>query len=193
LAGLDSAGIDRLAARAQGLRILGTIELSRGKRDSARRQFDAAARILGIPGGGEERPNAAIPETLEVAALRTARAAAADSPDAYPAAVADCETALAIVQKVFGERAANHPLTARYMDALARIDIRRGKLLAAEPLLRQALAIDEKSLPKDHPAIAAVLEDLGETLDKSGRADEGRGFAARAKELREGRTATEKP
>jgi hypothetical protein len=193
LAGLDSAGIDRLAARAQGLRILGAIELSRGKRDSARRQFDAAARIVGISAGGEERRNSATPETLEVAALRIARAAAADSPEDYPAAVADCETALVIVQKAFGERAANHPLSARYMDALAQIDIRRGKLLAAEPLLRQALAIDEKSLPKGHPAIVTVLEDLAETLDKSGRADEGRGFAARAKELRAGRAAAEKP
>jgi tetratricopeptide (TPR) repeat protein len=183
-----------LAARAQGLRILGTIELSRGKRDSARRQFDAAARVLGISAdGGEEGGNPATPETLEVAALRIARAAAAGSPEDYPATVADCETALAIVQKAFGERAANHPLSARYMDALARIDIRRGKLLAAEPLLRQALAIDEKSLPKDHPAIVAVLDDLAETLDKSGRSDEGRGFAARAKELRERRAAAEKP
>ena len=117
----------------------------------------------------------------------------ADSPKTYSAAVTDCEAALAIVQRVFGERAAKHPLTARYTHALARIDIRRGKLLAAEPLLRQALAIDESALPKDHPATVAVLEDLANVLDKSGRADEGRAFADEAKQQRADRAAAEKP
>jgi hypothetical protein len=193
LAGLDSAGLERLAARAQGLRILGTIELRRDNRDKAERQFDAAAQMLGISTGGPDEPHAAAqPETLEVAALRVERAALADSPETFSTAVADCEAALASAQRVFGERAANHPLAARYTHALARLDIRRGKLLAAEPLLRQALAIDENVLPKDHPATVAVLDDLAEVLDKSGRADEGRAFADQAKQRRADRAAAEK-
>jgi tetratricopeptide (TPR) repeat protein len=193
LAGLDSAGPERLAARAQGFRILGTIELHRDKRDSAGRQFDAAARLLGLPTGGpDEVHTAPPPETLEVAALRAGRTALADSAETYSAAVADCEATLAIVQRVFGERAAQHPLTARYAHDLARLDIRRGKLLAAEPLLRQALAIDERALPKDHPATVSVLDDLADVLDKSGRADEGRAFADEAKQRRADRAAAEK-
>lgn len=190
LAGLDFAGLDRTTTRANGLRVLGTIEVSGGHLQTARQQFDAAARILEPAAQLDERQTEPPLETLGLAALKAARASAAESPEAYPAAIADCEAAIAIVQKVLGSRAPHHPLTAHYQHVLAKIDIRRGKLLAAEQLLRQALAIDEAALPKNHPATIAVLDDLAQTLEQSGRPDEGRAMADRAKALRAGRTSS---
>ncbi|HKD37108.1 MAG TPA: tetratricopeptide repeat protein, partial [Pirellulales bacterium] len=190
LAGIEVTGVDRTAAKAQGLRVLGTIEVRRGHRQTARQQFDTALKIIEPPARSDEMQIDSHPETLDLAALVAARASAADSPETYTAAIADCERAVAIVERVFGPRAAHHPLTARYEHVLAKIDIRRGKLLAAEQLLRQALAIDEAVLPKDHPATVAVLDDLATTLKQTGREQEGRAFADRAKKLKGGGAST---
>jgi tetratricopeptide (TPR) repeat protein len=167
------------------------IEVGRGQLQNARQQFDAAAKILEPPARPAEKQGDSSPGSIELAALRAARALTADSPETYPAAIADCEAAIAIVQNVLGPRGANHPLTAQYEHVLAKIDIRRGKLLAAEQLLRQALAINEAELPKYHPATVAVLNDLAQALEQSGRAEEGRAMADRAKELRANFPATE--
>ena len=43
-----------------------------------------------------------------------------------------------------------------------------GEYSAAEPLYRQALAIDEKALGPDHPLVATVLSNLGELLQAKG-------------------------
>jgi hypothetical protein len=186
LAGLDFSALGHTAAYAHGLRVLGTIDVSRGRLQDARQPFDAAAKILEPAARPEDNQHPAPPETLDLAALRAARASAADSPETFPAAIADCDGAIAILQRVVGERAARHPLTARYEHVLAQIDIRRGKLLAAEQRLRQALAIDEAALPKTHPATLSVLDDLAKTLEQSGREEEGRAIADRAKKVRGG-------
>ncbi|HEV3417213.1 MAG TPA: tetratricopeptide repeat protein [Pirellulales bacterium] len=189
LAILDQAGLEQVADRAQAMRILGVAYLRQSKRELAQRQFDASAKIVGLPAApaGGESNDQHIPETLEVAALRAARAELAADPQTYPSAADDCEAAIAIVQTKFGDRAANHPLLAEYVRDLARVRVREGKPLAAEPLFRQSLAIDERALPADHPAILAALDDLATVLDETAQADEAKRLADRAKQLRAGR------
>ncbi|HEV2968359.1 MAG TPA: tetratricopeptide repeat protein [Pirellulales bacterium] len=186
---LDQAGLEQVVARAQGLRVLGIVFLRQRKRDLAQQQFEAAAKIVGLPAapaGGESHDEHSS-ETLEVAALRAARAELADDPQSLPAAAADCEAAMAIVQRQIGDQAASHPLMAEYLRDLARVHVRQGKPLAAVPLLRQSLAIEDRALPPDHPAIIATLDDLASALDKTAQADEAKRLADRAKQLRAGR------
>ncbi len=185
---LEASGIDRPSARADAHTRLGTIAVKKGDREDARRQFDEAGKLLGVTRGdsdGERQDDSTHIETLAVAALRAARAQLADSPDGYAAAASDCQAAIAIVERTFGSRAANHPLLADYLYDLGMIDVRRERLLAAEPLLRQALAIREKVVPENKPPLIAVLNALAGVLEKSGRGDEARRFAARVKELHE--------
>lgn len=184
LVGLEVAGLESPAARADALRLLGVIALEDGRRDDAQRQFDAAAKQLGIDADDAGQRREPTADLLAVAALRAARARLADSPQEYANAIADCEAAIAIVQNVFGPQAANHPRLAQYLYELATIDMRRDKLLAAEPLLRQALEIRERVVPDDKRRLAEVLEALAGVLEKSGRSDEARTFADRARHVR---------
>jgi tetratricopeptide (TPR) repeat protein len=54
------------------------------------------------------------------------------------------------------------------MDNLAKLLRKKLDYAAAEPLLWQALAIDEKAFGSDHPKVAAVLNDLGLVLRDKG-------------------------
>ncbi len=54
----------------------------------------------------------------------------------------------------------------------------------AEPLYRRSLAIWEKALGPEHPAVATSLENYAALLRKIGRADEATETEARAKVIR---------
>jgi Tfp pilus assembly protein PilF len=53
-----------------------------------------------------------------------------------------------------------HPSVATDLDNLAMLLWDKGDPAAAEPLLRRALAIDEKALGPNHPATRRVRKDL---------------------------------
>ncbi len=61
----------------------------------------------------------------------------------------------------------------------------RGRHTEAESLFRRALAILEKSVGPDHPAIAETLNHLATLFVKTGRWEEAAGLAARARAIRE--------
>lgn len=56
--------------------------------------------------------------------------------------------------------------------------------MAAEPLYRRTLAIDEKALGPEHPNTAACCENYAALLDKMGRAAEAAALRQRAAAVR---------
>jgi tetratricopeptide (TPR) repeat protein len=69
----------------------------------------------------------------------------------------DYRQALVINQSWYGPE---HPDSAMMMAAVGQSLVYQGKLDEAAPLLQQALAIQERILPKTHPQIAQVLNQL---------------------------------
>ncbi len=54
----------------------------------------------------------------------------------------------------------------------------------AEPLIKRALAIEEKALGPEHPDVAQSLENYAALLRKTGRSAEAAKMEARAKAIR---------
>ena len=73
----------------------------------------------------------------------------------------------------------------RSLDSLARLYHEQGRYADAEPLYGRALAIEEKSLGQDHPALAERLEIHANLLQKMERGDEAVALATRAKAVRQ--------
>jgi len=61
---------------------------------------------------------------------------------------------------------------------------KQGKYAEAEPLYKRSLAIDEKALGPNHPAVATDLENYAALLCKTKRVAEGKKLEARAKTIR---------
>ena len=60
----------------------------------------------------------------------------------------------------------------------------RPRQAEAEPLIKRSLAIREKALGQEHPAVAQSLENYARLLRKTGRSDEVAKLEARAKAIR---------
>jgi serine/threonine-protein kinase len=63
----------------------------------------------------------------------------------------------------------------RYAESLLKLGLlkgERGELAQAEQLTREALAIDRRHLPPDHPAVSDAMTGLGFMLDRQGRYEE---------------------
>ncbi len=60
----------------------------------------------------------------------------------------------------------------------------QGRYAEAEPLLKRALAIREKTLGPEHPRVATTLENYAALLRKTGRTTEAAKLEARAKAIR---------
>jgi tetratricopeptide (TPR) repeat protein len=67
---------------------------------------------------------------------------------------------------------------------LALLYQREGQYIEAEPLLKRALEIRERTLGPEHADVAATLEDYAMLLRETGRAAEAEVYAARAKAIR---------
>ncbi len=78
------------------------------------------------------------------------------------------------------------------LNSLARLYGDQGKYAEAEPLVKRALAIQEKALGPQHPNVAQGLENYAALLRKTGRTAEADKMEARAKAIRDKR-AKEKP
>ena len=67
---------------------------------------------------------------------------------------------------------------------LARLYQDQGRYAKAKPLYKQALAITEKALGPEHPAVATVLENYAMLLRETGRDTKAANLEARAKAIR---------
>jgi tetratricopeptide (TPR) repeat protein len=178
---LDGNQLGKQPATARALRIAGLAALRQGNRDLAQRDLEQAATILAPPA---ELPDGYPPAALESAALAAARGELAVVLETYSAAEADYERALKLVDEMFGERAAQHPLRAEYLVGLARLRVRQGKLSDAVTELEAALAIREKALPQGNAETVATLEELAGLLEKSGRPADAAARRSEAEQLR---------
>jgi tetratricopeptide (TPR) repeat protein len=68
---------------------------------------------------------------------------------------------------------------------LALLYYSQRKYEEAEPLLKRALEIKEKTLGSEHPAVALGLENYAVLLHKLNRGPEAEKLEARAREIRE--------
>ena len=66
------------------------------------------------------------------------------------------------------------------LNNLARLLQDTNRLAEAEPLMRRALAIDEKSYGPDHPNVAIHLNNLAQLLQDTNRLDEAQPLMRRA-------------
>ncbi len=70
------------------------------------------------------------------------------------------------------------------LNNLALLYKAQGRYAEAEPLYKRSLAIDEKALGPEHPAVATSLENYAALLRKTGRGAEAENKEARAKAIR---------
>ena len=73
-----------------------------------------------------------------------------------------------------------HPNVATDLNNLAAIAQATNRLAEAEPLMRRALAIDEKSYGPDHPDVATGLNNLAQLLQATNRLAEAEPLMRRA-------------
>ena len=76
-----------------------------------------------------------------------------------------------------------HPVVATSLNNLATLYVDQGRYAEAEPLLKRALGIMEKTAP-NHPNLATLLDNLAELYTNMGRDDEAEKLLARAKRIR---------
>ena len=84
----------------------------------------------------------------------------------YSEVIVVSEKALKVANETYG---ADHPNTAKSMDALANVYNHLGKFKDAESLYCQALAIKEKTLGKDHQDVATSMNSLAQLHRIMGR------------------------
>ena len=78
------------------------------------------------------------------------------------------------------EQIKDEPLLASALNDLARLQLTNGQFNQAEPLMRRALAIDEKSFGPDHPTVAIPLNNLAQLLKATNRLAEAEPLMCRA-------------
>jgi len=83
--------------------------------------------------------------------------------------------------------------TARLMNNLGQLLDAKARLDEAEPLMRRALAIDEKSLGPEHPNVATDLNNLAQLLQATNRLDEAEPLMQRALAIDENSLGPEHP
>ncbi len=173
-------------AMARALRIAGLAALRQGNRDLAQRDLEQAARLLGSSTEPSEKlPSDGLPPAaLESAALAAAQGELAVVLETYSAADTDYECALKLVDEMFGDRAAQHPLRADYLVGLARLRVRQGNLSDAVTQLEAAVSIRERALPVGNPDTIAAVEELAKVLEKAGRSADSARRRAEAEQLR---------
>ena len=71
------------------------------------------------------------------------------------------------------------------LNNLAELYRAQGHCADAEPLYRRALAIREKALGSEHPAIAQILENYAALLRDAGRSAEDAAIEVRGKTIRD--------
>ena len=165
---LEENELGHQPAMARALRIAGLAALRQGNRDLAQRDLEQAARLLGPSTEPSEKlPSDGLPPAaLESAALAAAQGELAVVLETYSAADTDYERALKLVDEMFGDRAAQHPLRADYLVGLARLRVRQGNLSDAVTQLEVAVSIRERALPVGNPDTIAAVEELAKVLEK---------------------------
>ena len=86
------------------------------------------------------------------------------------------------VKEVLGQ---DHPDVATSLNNLAQVYVVQGRDADAIPLLERSLAIQEKALDPEHPALRRTLVLLGDVYRRLGRAEEAFITDVRARMLRE--------
>ena len=97
------------------------------------------------------------------------------------------------VRLTTARRGAEHPMVATVLGNLAEVLVDLGRPSEAEPLYRQALAIDERSPESENPALATSLNDLAEPLRTTNRMSEAEPLYRRALEIDERTLGREHP
>jgi tetratricopeptide (TPR) repeat protein len=181
---LEDAGLGASRSAADALRISGLALLRQGNRENAERQFDRAMKLLRpLKENPSSESSVALPATPEFAALLAAEGELAGELQNYTAATDDYRQALDELDKLFESQAANHPLRADYLHALAMLLVREKKPAEAKPLLEESLAIDRRVLAPGHPATVMVMEDLASLLEKIGSTEQAAKLRNEAKQL----------
>lgn len=178
---LEENELGKRPAMARALRIAGLAALREGNRDMAQRDLEQAANLLPP---ASEPPDGLPPAGLDSAALAAAQGELAVVLETYSAAEADYERALKLVDAMFGDRAAQHPLRAEYLVGLARLRVRQANLPDAVTQLEAAVAIREKALPPRNPDTIAAIEELAKVLEKAGRTADSARRRSEAEQLR---------
>jgi tetratricopeptide (TPR) repeat protein len=80
----------------------------------------------------------------------------------------------------------DHPNVATNFNNLASLYRVQGQYAQAEPLYKQALAIDEKSLGPNHPGVATVLWNMAQLYQEMGKEEEARVILKRVAQIRAG-------
>jgi tetratricopeptide (TPR) repeat protein len=182
---LDRAGLSDSRSAADALRISGLAALRQGNREQAERQFDRAMKVLRP--SDESHPTQQ--SSPELAAMFAAQGELAGDLRNYTASVDDYHQALDQLAQLFDTRAAEHPLRAEYLHALAMLLAHDEKPIEAKPLLEESLAIDRRALPADHPSTISVMEDLATVLEKAGSKAAAENLRTELKRLRAGQPA----
>ena len=85
---------------------------------------------------------------------------------AYDQALAKANEAVALAERLYGTT--DHPTAAAELKFVVQVLRAAGRSAEAEPLIRRALAIDEKALGPDNPAVALDIQILaGVLIDKT--------------------------
>jgi tetratricopeptide (TPR) repeat protein len=182
---LADAGLNASRPAADALRIGGLAALRQGNRELSERQFDRAQKLL--------RPaddNHPVPASPELAALLAAQGELAGDLQNYTEAADDYRQAIEQLSQMFESRAANHPLRAEYLQALAKLLVREERPTEAKPLLEESLTIDRRALPPAHAATISVMADLAAVLEKTGSKSQAEELRKQAKQLRAQRSVT---
>ncbi len=133
----------------------------------------------------EKQKRRAIPKQSQIDALN-AQVAQLRQAGKTDEAIAVAKQALNLTQRRHGR---NHVATAAALTTLAELLIAKESYAQAEPLLKRALAIREKS--KDSKEIAQALDNLAELYEKQGQKDQAKQLADRAVVLRGGQVPAE--
>ena len=140
---------------------------------------------------------------LAIAAqVRTVEAQVGDDPKALNKQVMELHRqgkygeALPLAKQYVEAIGARHGKTIRYVSALnnfAQLLLATNQLAEAEPLMRRALAIDEKNAGPHHPDVAISLTSLAHLLYKTNRLSEAEPLLRRALAIDEKSFGTDDP
>ncbi len=174
--------------------------VARAQRDKAERIAEFMSDMLqGVePGVARGRDTTMLKEMMTAAAARIEKGDLARSPEAelrlratigttfrelalYDEASKMLAPAIPLARSL---RKGDHAETAGALSDLAQLLNDQGDLAAAEPLYREALAMDQRLHPGDHPRVATDLNNLSSLLDDKGDAAGAEPLARQALEMR---------
>ncbi len=183
-AAVTAAGLVAAALVAAVVGISWQAREARAQRDKAERVADFMAEMLrGVePGVARGRDTTMLTEMMNAAAARVERGELARAPEAelelrgtigtafrelalYDEAAKMLEPAVPLARSLHSGDSA---VTAEAVEGLAQLLNDRGELEAAEPLYREALAMDQRLFPGDSPRVATDLNNLSQVLDDKG-------------------------